>query len=421
MAKFNRIAILFIVILQVSFFSMMTTTSSLFLINSYVYKTLTIFLITCLLLFNLIFNFNKANQIRKYHFLIMIFGWIVIYIITMWGSVLYYDQSILTTIKNSYIYIMIVLYFLLVLFFDSNKDFKFILSSFSFIGAIYSVILIIQAILEKRNIIFLDFGIYGLNPIFDSFGPMLHLIRIAGPADFISFALLLTVIKQIYFKNKHQLINFLCIIIDFLYIVFVSGTRMYMILDFVIIVFFFLTLLKKRFPALMYGILSVSLVLSTIVVPVIINLFTSGERKLSFDIRLNEIKYYFGKIFYNNWFGIGFPDAKKYDQLLHGPNNSYVYMSNGKYFVEDVGAMGIVVVFGILGIIGLLWFAYKVITALIISKNRDIMLVIILYLLMTIATLSLVDPQRIFYLFVLIYIMEFIVKKIPYKNLEESQ
>lgn len=421
MAKFNRISFLFLILLQVSFFSLMTTSQRIFLVNSYVYKTLTIFLVFCLLGFNLIFNFYKTNQMRNYYFLPMILGWILIYLLTFWGSLLYYDQSLLTTIKNSYIYFMVALYFLLVLFFDSLKSFKFILNSFSIVGVIYATILIIQAFLEKVNFEFLDMGVYGLNPILDSYGPIFHLVRIAGPADFISFALLITIIKQIRFKNPRPVTNGLFIVIDFLYVVLVSGTRMYMIIDFLLIVFFILSLLKDKFPGILYSLLSLGMLFGAALVPFMAKMFVTGDRKLSFNIRQDEIKYYLGKVFHNDWFGIGFPDAKKYNQLLHGPSNSRIFMSNGKYYIEDVGAMGVVVIFGILGGIGLLWFAYKVIKAFQLSVYKDVMLAMILFLIMTTATLSLIDPQRIFYLFILIYIMEYCLKKVPQPKLEENK
>lgn len=418
MEKINRMAIVFILLLQVSFFSLLRTTASTFLINSYVYKTLVIFLIILLFVCNLIFNYEVANQVRKYYFLPMIIGWAAIYTLVLWGSQLVYNQGLLTTVKNSYIYFMLALYFLLVFFFNDKNNLAFILTSFSVIGSIYSVILLIQAIFQKRGLIFLDLGSYGLNPIYDSFGPIFHFIRIAGPADFISFALLITLIRQLYLK-KDLIFSILMVGIDYVYIIFVSGTRMYMIIDFLLIALFLLMILYRRHQTLVYGLVTSGVLAIGAVIPVMFRSFTGGKRGLSFAIRLNEIKYYFSKIVFNQWFGLGFPDSKRYDQLIHGPADSNLIMANGHYYLEDIGFLGILSVFGLLGILGLVWFIYKVVGTFIDTKVKQSMLLVIVYLLATIATLSLLDPQRIFYLFVLIYLMEYFANFENISDMEE--
>lgn len=421
MVKFNRIALVFLLVLQISFFSLIKTTPTLFLINSYVYKPLIIFLIICLLIFNFIFNFSRFNQVRSYQFLTMMIGWVIIYLLLLWGSQLAYNQSLLVTIKNSYIYAMVVLYFLLIFIFNNDADFKFILNSISYIGVVYAGILIVQAVLLKRNLVFLDLSSYGLNPIFDSFGPVFHFIRVAGPSDFISFSILITAISSIFQGNKNLLVNTLILMVDYFYIVFVSGTRMYMIIDFLILITFILFSIYKKHSMLVYSTIIVGCVSAVGIIPILIKVFTSGARGLSFEIRMNEIKYYLGKFFYNGWFGIGFPDSKRYDQILHGTSGNHIAMTNGNYFVEDIGILGIIAIFGILGIIAIAFFIYKLAQIFIDSRFKRELLLIGVYLISTTVTLSFLDSQRIFYLFIIIYIIEYLSRTTENKILEELQ
>lgn len=422
MKLINRIAIAIIILLQVSFFSIIETTPRMFLLNSTVYKTLTIFLVMCLLIFNIIFNFDRLNKPRRYHFILFVVISIMAYLLVLWGSQCAYQQSVLVTLKNSYVYFMFVLYLVLVLFFNDERETNFLLQVVKYVGGIYSVVLIVQAVLFNRGITFLDFGSYGLNPIYDSFGPIFHFIRIANAADFISFAMLVTGVDVLIHKEKKRmLIGSGLLLIDYLYIVFVSGTRMYMIADMLIIMAVVVIVAVKKYKGLIFGLLTVMTVGGFMGIPLVINSFIGGKRKLSFDMRLGEIQYYADKIFHNGWFGIGFPDSKRYDQLLHGPANSHILMANANYFLEDIGILGIVVVFGVLGLIGLIYFGYLLVTAFIQAQGRykQAILLIILYLVSTAATLSLLDPQRIFYLFFIVYLIEYLTNHAPSKDLEE--
>lgn len=422
MKLINRIAIAIIILLQVSFFSIIETTPRMFLLNSTVYKTLTIFLVMCLLIFNITFNFDRLNKPRRYHFILFVVISIMAYLLVLWGSQCAYQQSVLVTLKNSYVYFMFVLYLVLVLFFNDERETNFLLQVVKYVGGIYSVVLIVQAVLFNRGITFLDFGSYGLNPIYDSFGPIFHFIRIANAADFISFAMLVTGVDVLIHKEKKRmLIGSGLLLIDYLYIVFVSGTRMYMIADMLIIMAVVVIVAVKKYKGLIFGLLTVMTVGGFMGTPLVINSFIGGKRKLSFDMRLGEIQYYADKIFHNGWFGIGFPDSKRYDQLLHGPANSHILMANANYFLEDIGILGIVVVFGVLGLIGLIYFGYLLVTAFIQAQGRykQAILLIILYLVSTAATLSLLDPQRIFYLFFIVYLIEYLTNHAPSKDLEE--
>ncbi|MDT3394492.1 MAG: hypothetical protein LIR10_07970 [Bacillota bacterium] len=422
MKVINRIAITIIILLQVSFFSIIETTPRMFLLNSTVYKTLTIFLVICLLICNIIFNFDRLNKPRRYQFMLFIVGLLMAYLLVLWGSQGAYQQSVVVTLKNSYIYFMFVLYLLFVFFFNEESETHFLLQVVKYVGAIYSVVLIAQAFLFNRGTTFLDLGTYGLNPIYDSFGPVFHFIRIANAADFISFAILMTGVDMLLHRGeKGTLINSGLLLVNYLYIVFVSGTRMYMIADTLILLALIIIMTVKKYKGLIFGLLTVITVSGFMGIPVVINSFIGGKRKLSFDMRLGEIQYYADKVFHNGWFGLGFPDSKRYDQLLHGPANSHVMMANANYFIEDVGILGIAVVFGVLGLIGLIYFGYLLATAFVQAHGRykQAILLIILYLVSTAATLSLLDPQRIFYLFFIIYLIEYLTNHVSLKDLEE--
>ncbi|MGR3741265.1 hypothetical protein [Companilactobacillus sp. DQM5] len=351
----------------------------------------------------------------------VIFFWIIIYLLILWGSQVVYNQSLVVTLKNSYVYFMFLLYFYLAIFLKKRADFNFILNSIKLIGLFYSLLLLLQSVLISQNIFFLDLGQYGLNPIYDSFGPIFHFVRIAGPADFISFSILVTIIYSNYNERNHFILDLIIIGIDLMYIIFVSGTRMYMIIDIVLFLVFIGYMAKKRTPLMIYLGAVFGGIGSIAIFPLLINMFTSGSRKESLNIRINEFMYYLGKIFNNNWFGIGFPDSKRFGQLIHGPISGHIALANAKYFLEDMGVLEIPVIFGIFGIIGILFFMHKVFYFFINSTKKIIALNIVIYLILMAPTLSLIDSQRIFYLFVIIYIMEYLLGNKAEKNNESNK
>lgn len=194
---------------------------------------------------------------------------------------------------------------------------------------------------------------------------------------------------------------------------------MYMIIDFILLALFVLTIIYQHHQTFVYAATTCGIIAIIAIMPKIIQSFVGGKRGLSFEIRTNEINYYLEKITYNHWFGLGFPDSKRYDQLIHGPSSTHLATVNANYYLEDIGFLGVISVFGFLGIVGLVWFLIKLLSAFIRSQYKRELLLIIVYLATTLGTLSLLDPQRIFYLFTLIYIIEILAKSKIGNNLEE--
>lgn len=421
MKKFNSIMMVLIILLSTSFFSLITTTQRLFLINSYIYKTLIITLVIGTLIVNWMFNRERLNRAKNLIFLPSSMMMIVALIVVTIGTQIVYQQSILTVIKNNYFYLMLVVYFWLIIFTD--EDFlAMMLKVITWSGGIYSLILIIQSFIYiKGGQVFLDYGQFGLNPFFGNLGIIFKFPRIAVAADFVSFALLMTLVDMLLNQTQVRLmINSGLVFVDLFFIVFVSGTRMYIIIDLLLIAYTICILLWREHKAAV--VITGSLLVSGILVllPKILRSFTSGDRSASYDIRKEEIVYYFNHIFEHGILGIGFPDTRRYEHIIHGFKGMTLQHFGPQYFLEDVGILGIFAVFGVFGIIWITVLIVDLYKSWQHSQKPLIALLLIGYIVLTAFTLSLLDAQRILYLFIILYSLDYLTRYTNYQSLEET-
>ncbi|ASN59512.1 hypothetical protein ACEE24_02335 [Latilactobacillus curvatus] len=420
MKKFNNIMIVFILLLSTSFFSLMTTTQKLFLINSYIYKTLIIALVVVALIINWMFNRERLNRAKNLIFLPSSVMMMIALIIVIMGTQIIYQQSILTAVKNSYFYLMLAVYFWLIIFTD--EDFlENMFRTIAWCGGIYSSLLIIQSfIYVKGGPVFLDYGQFGLNPLFGNLGVLFKLPRIAVAADFVSFAMIITLADMLLNREKKQLIiNSVFLILDLFFIIFVSGTRMYIIIDLIMVAYTSCILLWQNYKGtvIVAGSTIVSGILTLL--PKIMHSFTSGERSVSYDIRKEEIAYYFNNIFKHGIFGIGFPDTRQYEHIIHGFKGITLKHFGPQYFLEDVGILGIFAVFGVFGLIWIIILIIDLYRSWQQSQRPIISLLLIGYIVLTAVTLSLFDAQRILYLFLILYSLDYLTRYTNYQSLEE--
>lgn len=412
MKNFNKAMLALILLLSTSFFSLMTTTQRMFLINSYVYKTLIIALVAGTIVVNLMFNSEQYEKAKNLIFLPSTIMMLIALIVVLIGTQVVYQQTILTTIKNSYFYGVLILYFWLAIFTETDF-FKFTLKLITWISGAYSLIIIIQSVLfVHQGAVFLDYGQFGLNPLFGNLGIIFGFPRIAVAADFISFGLLISLVGIIVERTKRNiLINGVSAALDLFFIIFVSGTRMYIIIDLLLVAYTIAVILWKKYKVFVVAGGSLVSMVVLVALPTIVKGFTSGERSVSYDIRKEEIVYYFNQIFKHYFLGIGFPDAKRFEAVLHGFQGITLQHFGPQYFLEDVGILGILATFGVLGVIWLIVLLIDLYKSWQESQIPSASVLLIGYVIITSFTLSLFNAQRILYLFIILYCLDYLTKQ----------
>ncbi|MDA5388287.1 hypothetical protein [Loigolactobacillus backii] len=417
--KINKISITLLFLLQVDFFSIFQFNGFFVRYNGYQIKYFSLFLVLIILLVNIFFG-KKAN-FSEYHSLFDVPITVLLVsvsIVTLFSSY-HYNQSIFETARQMSFFFIILLYFFLVRYFSSVNDTIFLINTIKIIGVVYSVILIIQALLYmKTGSFFLNVGPNGLNitdsvlandtTIFISGVP-----RIQRPADFIVFSFLVTNINLVITKKKLNFKNLLYYLIQLAYILFIGQTRMYIILAFLLVIMlilFNLNLGKKLF----FGFL--------IFVTIIIfskNIFQmfgffNGSRVTSTLIRNLELKYYIPKIFSNHGLGIGFANDSMNYFLNHG---TFFSSDIASFYIDDIGIAGSAAQLGVLGILSLLLFAIYLFIGLKNTYNKKAISLIYIYIVITSVSLSLLNVQRILYFpFVLYFITTLLKDKSDFKS-----
>ncbi|SDM31238.1 hypothetical protein SAMN05216191_11183 [Paenibacillus jilunlii] len=412
MKKIYQFIVIFLLLIETNFFSLIKLPTFISALTSYHTKQLT--LIVCLFSFVLWFLFEKMSRhtVSRYYntpIVIFLFSTIVISIMSM----LIYNQSILSVLRVSYFYYIILLFYFLSYFcWKDKKNYHFLINSIILFGTIYSILLIVQYLFFKSGLdAFLIFNDENLVVLSKSINP-----RIARPADFIAFSSVLLFSKIVtgnaFSINKSKL--WILLLIELIYILLVSQTRMYIIallISFSISVLF----IKRRNQGM-------SIVVYIILVPVIFLMandslskffssFMTGDRVSSTLIRSQEILFYSRQIFSNGIIGRGFIDISSPDYVLlnHGPF--------GTYNTSDIGIIGFLSIYGLCGGLFLVFTIRKIIRTLKNNKENALQLksieliTLCPYFLLVSLTLFYTDIQRIIYLPIILTIFEFAHKE----------
>jgi len=397
MNRVNKWILYLILLLQINFFSLQFIGLDL---NSYVKKYISLFLIIILVAINIPLV-AKLLFTRRLPFKIPIILLFVLTVIEGIWSMKFYGQSLLTSFTAMYYFFILLLYFVLLAMYkrggNVNKWFKFII----WIGTIYSGLLIIQDFLLKYGIELMNLSNDSLQVEYGS--RMAIFYRIKNPADFISFSILILFI--FYVNNKFDVKFFLALAVNFVYIIFISQTRMYMIIDSLLLIILLTIKLDKinKFLTLIYiyllsfiGIITSSKVILG---------FITGARRMSYSVRIEAINFYYNVSMNNGVLGIGFPNTSDTLNVLHG--NGLTFLGY-QYYLDDIGILGFIFTFGIFGVFILIGFILSIFKVFIISKHKFILLLPIIYVAMTSISASLFNIQRIMYLpfaFFIIYLI----------------
>lgn len=400
---------------QVNFFDFINIRNS-FLngFSSYSQKKilLIIVFIYCILKFLLTTSNDKLKV--KRHFTFFCIFLLISTMILIFGTVYRFNQSFLSTFLVGYFFFIILLYFPFSREFFTWEIWKDVLKRFMIIGTFFSASKLIQSFMLFK------FGklIFFLNSNADYDTALqirfnvLFFTRIPSISDFIFVELLLFIIYKI--KNGiifSRLLDNILLIINITCLICVGQSRAYIIIIAMVVLAQYVQIIFKNMSSSfkIFSMLSMLLILVFVVIILKEQIFSNESRALSSTIRQNAYKYYLNYFFYNKWFALGFARDDLYGNLIHGTFiNNLGQIISANY--DDVGIIGFLGRFGLLGVINIVIYLLSLMAVFLDSKEKQLTFLIFLFIFGSCISLSLFDPQRIFYLPLLLAFLDFLTK-----------
>lgn len=412
MQKIDKFFLFTFLLFQVNFFDFINIRDS-FLngFASYSQKKLLllIIIIYCAIKWTYIDKKNINYQRNKSYFSIFIFFLLVSWGIVFLGTVSIYGQSIMSTFFNSYYFLILILYFVYSRLMNSwPKWFDFIKI---FVG--FSTILSVTKILQSLFLSKFNFLLFFLNTNNDYNTAIqlkymtLGFTRIPSASDFIFFGILLTVIsllsgQLIFSKYKLTIIFFTHIF----YLFAVGQTRSYILITILLCIGYFLARIFKKFGngggtsiGIIFGIPIIFAFMSFLQ-----SLLGNSSRSVALTIRQDALQYYLQNLDYSKLFAFGFLRDDIYGGLIHGIAINGMLLG---FNYDDVGIFGFLAIFGRLGIFVIVIYCICLLRGYLYSKDKFLTLLLYIYLFGSWMSLSLFDPQRIFYLPILLALADF--------------
>ncbi|MDD3225122.1 MAG: O-antigen ligase family protein [Clostridium sp.] len=293
-----------------------------------------------IIIFLFLINLNKFIYYKKeYKFKNIILLIIFLSLIEVLNSLIINDEPIIYGFTANKIFFGYLLYFYLLTLIKKNNTIKNYIEKFIMCtGTVLAFLFIIQYLIYSRKIIFyVQYGYRNGVRWYTGFG-------------LIIFSMFILIGKMLKIKDiKRNSLNLLAITIDLISIIVVSQTRNFIVGIF--ISFVILVVLQKKYnkTLLFFMIFTViSLYILMYKNNFIINLFNSIynegiNNKGTVGFRFKEIQFFVGQWIKNPLLGNG----------LYSDNFSKSYIITGlsnKYYTSDVGIIGLIYQFGVIGI-----------------------------------------------------------------------
>ena len=399
MIKLIRLLITFLLLMETNFFGIIKIPEIIYNVIGYKTKYLLLFFSFLLFLFYVIAG--KPASKRKANFKFSIYFLILSTMVITLLSMGIYRENILYSFKMSYYYLIPISYLFFSVYFSDETVLRKFINTFVFIGTLYSLIIILQVFVYKYlGIVFLNFHEKGIGEfVVRSYG-----IRIARPESYIVFSYILLLIR-VYMRYGNKILNYVYICIHLFYIFTISMTRVSMIMCGILGLFLCYMLIKDKSRLISYLLVFLIIVLViTFGSELVLQLLYGEESRISsLMIRLNEVSFYASQFFNNIFFGRGFPSDNNYYYLNHGPE--------GKFFITDVGVLGFLSIYGLIGIIFVMITSFKIFNLWKNTKkdtaNKNVVFILILYLVMSLPTLFVLDPQRVIILPIILAFIDY--------------
>lgn len=408
-----------LILLQVNFFDFITFPDWFFYnINSYSVKYLSTFLVFIACLVRLI-EYKSNSSIKnngQINFSVSLLLLLLFSTFITYQSSIVYKQTILTSFSISYYYLFVLGYFAFHNFFTRLENIKWFFGLIIYSSVFLSITKIIQSYLAGKfgKIVFGSYSTVDKNNLITLSSDIVGFVRLPSASDFVFFASMLLVItflfKKISIKNK-----FTILFVNIFFLFIVSQTRTYVLI--ILVLIFGVVLIKvssefKQFSivVLLFGVIGG--VFFSLYLVEQMGFITTGGRSASYTVRLDAIQYYLSQFSNNGIFAIGFAHDPEFLLLNHGYSLAY---GRSIYYMDDIGIIGFLAVFGKLGILWLIVFLSELLKQILHAGNKKIVMLLCFTVLATSGTLVYLNIQRIFYLVFVLLLVDFFVHE---RNLE---
>ena len=370
--------------------------------------------ITLVLLLGILFTGAYNEMVRNVEENRIILLFFLVYLVQVLFSSINYSQSLAASFFSEKYYFILLLYYVLVRCFSSENDKEIVIDAYIILSFVIGTLIDIQTLLLHDK---------GIEILLLEYGKRAGGIRVLNSAHFIEIGILLSVSKIINYWEDTTFIKRIiyvgAILSGLIDVFFVSQTRMSIFI--IVAIMGFAILMKdfgysrqamiKRIAILMIILLVVGLILNSSVVSALIDDF--GNNTVSVSLRLSELRLYLGQLFespINFVFGLG---------MIHDTNTSYLYSVlgvNGTGGRTDVGVIGFINEFGVLGLVIYLWIMVRGYRLIKQSRKSFIkchdLLVLYSYYILGSGTLFMFNRGRIFAVPIMLYLYRFYSNKI---------
>lgn len=344
--------------------------------------------------------YHQLNQFWYFRYVIIVFFYLFFEVIYTW--IAYPLEPKANALKECITYMWILGYFVLAWYTKNHLE-KFVIMII-WIGTICAAIITFQAFLYNLAGITI-FKIYGL-----SYGSIWidirgDRIRLLGE-EYIPFTAVLSM-GALFSKNilvKRKLLCLINIIMILVYEFYTAQTRFVML---ILVISFICTLITadikiRNYRKMMFVAAVTGIVLNLANIYNFVNGIISSETVYSYYHRVNEAKYFLECFFRNIIFGNGLlrniPDYSGYFIIPHG---------NAGYGYSDIGLIGLIGKLGLCGVVMYFWLLYVFFKNLKVGNKINVLnLSIFTSTILSMATLSLFDAERMFLLIIFMAVYE---------------
>lgn len=350
----------------------------------------------------LFYTFYKKHRIKKPMFSYVILGLLLLTVVEVVYTYLVFKQPIYYALKESFYYCVPVILYV------AMSQFSEKLSVDSVFEIMVKVSIISSTIAIVVFSIYTVFGINLLNAIEDIEYVRYGTVRFGIGGLIVYPAIIISVTKII--NNSSSKYDYLNIFLGFIHVVFINKTRtnvVYLTIVILILCFNKIRISKLVKKIIFFTLLCIAIIAFLNLDTILMAVETFVKSDVSILARIEEIEYYFGQFLGRPLLGIGFLTGDKAvdNWQLIGGNNPLIY-----YYREDVGYIGFLNKFGVLGII---WFVYFFVTYFKFIKNNAVWsqycMNIFLYLIISSISLNVMDPQRTMYIFIVLFMGEIVI------------
>lgn len=400
-----------LIILKLNFFYLLKVPQGISEFNSDHQNILLVIIILVSLTFFFTFMLKKP-QLYPLGSIVILF--LMLFFLEMLFSTFRYNQPLFDVIISGNYSLVFGMYFITLYYLYTNKAYHKLVNFLIVCSVILTSLFIIQYFLLNRGVIFLNLTLDRLR-----FGEY----RIYQLGDFVNF--MVVIAAGVLLKGKEKIskknyyLTIACLLLGVFHIIFVAKTRSALVI--VILSIFIMMIYKWRKDILKFVVgtasLSIIIILFSLTPTAKAYVESFGVYDASVSARERAIDLYMSQFYENPLLGMGF---------IRGVEGTDLYYllrgTSGNLTRTDVGFIGYLNTFGIIGAILFVLLFFKVFRVILFLISKKIMInyleVLGLFGFFTLSSVNLIafDPQRIFYFVLYLSFVSYIYYINKYHN-----